>query len=742
MKKMNFKRFAGVGLAAMLAFASVPAATLMAPITVMADEVSVPTASVVLTPETFANQTMEVTENVVIKLTSGTYTNVAFSVRNGVELTLVYEDGVILNGGNFSSSAYDYGKVFFYVNGGIVNLYGADASATITAQNSGTGIFFDQYYDTSFNKPSIINVYDGNFVVKNMEKYGIYARSSTKENSFLNVIGSGAAGKEGVRVTKAASNKANYKASFVIEKSLDTGICACDNAIFHFDAKNAYVAINNNTQAGVRNDDCSEAVSYTFTDSCFITNNNGTNGAVVGDWKRGTFTFERSYYGMIGNGSHGNNGGNHTYVDSFVEAKNNGGSALRVVTIDTKNSILELDGNKKYGLEIHPNVNGYANLVDSNVTINVNKNYGVFAAGNVTVDNTNIIVNGNGKDAIYLYKSAVLTFDGQGNSVITADGEPLQVNGEAGSYHYVANGSLYADRADMVGTYVMNRIPDGLNTMPVNAFGTLLNRFTLTKDLDSFQVLDPNAGKEYTYSYDLDPEGNAYVWAPVGVISYDATEGTVSALGTAMKGAAELVNKSDANAIGNATVDFAEATDYTILGNNLSLTNAKIPTVTKEGFNTVWKYVPSTREKANAEAQKLAAAGDFEALYALLAKEGVEFTANTALNDEYVIAYATFVPVPVEKETEVEADEETTPEATTETTPETEKETEVETDEETIPETEAETEEETVKNPEVEADVDVATADRAYMILYVSIALVASVAAISIVLVSRRKKSE
>ena len=105
----------------------------------------------------------------------------------------------------------------------------------------------------------------------------------------------------------------------------------------------------------------------------------------------------------------------------------------------------------------------------------------------------------------------------------------------------------------MTGEYTLNdlKAENEIYAAPVNIYGTKLTRFNLhgSKNLEvgdfmtqEFTYLDPNVNETVGYSFryntaaeDLNGTGgNAYVWAPVSVLHYDATEGKINALGLSL----------------------------------------------------------------------------------------------------------------------------------------------------------------------------------------------------------------
>ena len=188
---------------------------------------------------------------------------------------------------------------------------------------------------------------------------------------------------------------------------------------------------------------------------------------------------------------------------------------------------------------------------------------------------------------------------------------------------------------------------------PVNNEGTMLVRFDLhnevnkevglqskqAKQIDkSFTYYDPNTNNkaEYNYQFRFNNEGedlvagesgNAYVWTPVSVLHYDATEGTISNLGTA---GVLNVGDSTTSQDGDAGLNTRYTQDVTIYGNSLDLAEKTMPTAARDGYAFAGWFVADNED----EAKTYAANGEFEKLYALLKTE-FEQTSKVAtdLND-------------------------------------------------------------------------------------------------------------
>lgn len=224
---------------------------------------------------------------------------------------------------------------------------------------------------------------------------------------------------------------------------------------------------------------------------------------------------------------------------------------------------------------------------------------------------------------------------------------------------YVLSGSLQGEREHMAGSenYTFNGVKTGnkmVYAAPVNETGTMLTRFDLHRKLNAeanldsneIEVSDPN-GDPYTYEFRYNAEGedlvkgesgNAYVWTPVTVVHYDATEGAVSKdnLGTAAEGDVSLTStRGEGCALGNVPVmtedSYIDATDYTICGNSIQLSEGVVPQAQREGYTFAgWFYAPAEHEAEAAEAAK---AGDYKTLYALATERFDQATKTNFGND-------------------------------------------------------------------------------------------------------------
>ncbi len=268
-----------------------------------------------------------------------------------------------------------------------------------------------------------------------------------------------------------------------------------------------------------------------------------------------------------------------------------------------------------------------------------------------------------------------------GNNVVTLQGEyydTAAVNGPVvngfsnsakGTYfgrNYVLSGSVQGDTANMrYGNDEKGMQFTELNPMiggndivggdytnnyaaPINTSHTALTRFDLhqstnkeaASDVNDFVYYDPNTGDKYAYSFryntadeDLNGTGgNAYVWAPVSVLHYDATEGKINGFGTAVQGNVALVNtRGDGSAVGNngdqGETSDRYATDYTIFGNSMNLTEGELPAAARDGYKFAGWYVADNESAA----RDFARSGNWAELNKLL---NTRFTEDSKVSED------------------------------------------------------------------------------------------------------------
>ena len=357
-----------------------------------------------------------------------------------------------------------------------------------------------------------------------------------------------------------------------------------------------------------------------------------TNIALTMTDSNGTFS-NNAYIGL--NITKYNSGEEATVISgSTISAENNGGPGIRFYVsggqTQVSDSKLYADGNGNgtsvYGYTVKPSDSGYwAGIVGKGNVVLTNSFVSSVSAGGYSLYNDSTAP-GN----LYISGTDVVALNGgQSDSDIFDDWNSGKKNT---GRTVVTGGSLQADSQKMSG----DALADGLNDWipdasadlskgekqfgaPVNTYGTALTRFDLNSELGhgtaltdngdgtyAFTTYDPNAvdgdsantypSYTYTFRYNATGEdlvegesGNAYVWAPVSVIHYDATEGNlVLGNSTAVEGDVALTNtRGDGSAVGNTALGKAniDATDYTVYGGSLWLSEGVQPTASRGGYN-------------------------------------------------------------------------------------------------------------------------------------------------------------
>ena len=130
-----------------------------------------------------------------------------------------------------------------------------------------------------------------------------------------------------------------------------------------------------------------------------------------------------------------------------------------------------------------------------------------------------------------------------------------------------------------------------------------------------------NNSESLNYQFVYDENGDAYVWTPVTVVNYDATEGTVQegSFGTATP-------------IEDSTQGL-DAGDVTIYGNSLALAEKTLPTATRDGFVFGGWYYAVGQENIFQAAQ-YASEGKHNDLYTLLKEHGAKLESTTLTSED------------------------------------------------------------------------------------------------------------
>lgn len=577
----------------------------------------------------------------------------AFSIKGEGKVKVNISQGAKLNVSDC------YGSGFFAVNvknftlnilsQAVVNLGDPDGlpNGDGSYDGNGQGINMNTDYAESVN----INVNDATLNIIGNRSNGITGQSypyllDIKNDSTVNVNNNGAIGINNFYIKLdnsdlSVSNNGSHGATNVAFDALNSAAKFNDNR---------YIGLNI-TKTSRDNDESATDLNHhsTINTSSIEANNNGGSGI-------------RFFYGT------GNGYGNITINDSNIMANGNG---LKDVELG-------------YGWNNNPDSPGnWAGIVGLGVVTLQNSFVYSASAGGYGLYN-----NSNGAAQLKISGTDVVAFDYQGRSGEEEQASMLDIaddwnsRGNTGRT-YVMGGSLQANLQNMrigtgIDTEINHLIPNIDNsvtdksqmqyTAPINDNNTALTRFDLDSEVDkgtsltanqveegaaqtySFGVWDPNdkepetSGESYTYTFryneageDLDEiaSGNAYVWTPVTMIRYDATEGTIDSenLGTAQTKTDDkwlLVNeRGDQSALNyNVEETYIDAVDYTICGNSLALSEGTLPTATKNDQTFAgWYY--ATGEKDISKAAEYAQKGDYTELYKLLLKNGKKFDANT-----------------------------------------------------------------------------------------------------------------
>ncbi len=321
-------------------------------------------------------------------------------------------------------------------------------------------------------------------------------------------------------------------------------------------------------------------------------------------------------------------------VGSSIYAQGNGGSGIAFASTEDNGNVQVISS------ELYADKNGVSENIGASGekvnNVNVNKHDAIHFSGiavikgNVEVRDSVISATENARYGISYHDlyNAELTLDGETVAKVQTNSDILK--GEVRTADHtsgkqdtvVINGSLQGNRDNMTGEYALNvlKAENEIYTAPVNIYGTKLTRFNLrgSKNLEvgdsrtqEFTYLDPNVNETVNYSFryntaaeDLNGTGgNAYVWAPVSILHYDATEGKINSFGTAVQGNMALVNaRGDGSVVGNTgnpeeTSD-RYAADYTIFGNSMNLTEGELPVAVRSGYKFAGWYVADNESAA------------------------------------------------------------------------------------------------------------------------------------------------
>lgn len=320
-----------------------------------------------------------------------------------------------------------------------------------------------------------------------------------------------------------------------------------------------------------------------------------------------------------------------------------GGNGIYITgNTEIYNSVIETKDNGRVGLYLAGRAGITKDIVDSKLYVS-NNGYGQTTSvataacsgistveGIVNIKNTAIMNTDDYRYGTAFATTYDLSYRIDDNSVYAIRNLDSEIKGAAPkNKFFMLSGSLQAEIDNIhtasYKTWNESKKSDEAYAAPINEDFTKLVRFDLhqtinkevNKEHNVFAYYDPNTGKKHDYSFrynhkgedlDANASGNAYVWAPVSILHYDATEGDLDTMGTAGKlvtGSSKTKQQSEK---GRYT------SDVTIYGNSLNLAEKTMPTAKREGYTFLGWYVADDEEKAAEYAENK----DFEKLYELL----------------------------------------------------------------------------------------------------------------------------
>ncbi len=445
----------------------------------------------------------------------------------------------------------------------------------------------------------------------------------------------------------------------------------------NINVNNAKLDITNNSSNGITGQSSPYLLNITNNSTVNIKDNGGIgiNNFYI--------QVSDSTLNINGSGSHGTTNVSFDATNSTIDTSNNAYYGLRITkynsnknSIDIKNSTITSNNNGGPGVFVYIE-NAVTNITDSKIITNEN-GYGkdlygwevkpgdsaywagFVAKGTVYVKNSTMMSDGVAGYSLYDTSSGKATFYVLENSVIAGNGDESKDifddynsgKGNSGST-VVEGGSLQVDSDNVSASDSLNNkyhqeqnptMPSGQGSKdevqfagPVNSDNTALTQFVLHQNVNkevggegshTFTYYDPNTGKLHTYTFrynelgeDLDPtvSGNAYIWAPVSILRYDATEGFITNLGTAGK---VMFGYGYTDLLTGLNTRFSS--DVTIFGNSMNLAEKVLAIASREGYVFLGWYIADDQELA----AQYAAEGNFEELYKLL---NTEFDGSTKL---------------------------------------------------------------------------------------------------------------
>lgn len=454
-----------------------------------------------------------------------------------------------------------------------------------------------------------INITGSNVSMTNNHSWGTNGGNIKVINSYLNISNNSDGPWANVKYT--ASNM--YTNNLTVKNStIDANNCGANSGIWVENTAEiigSTINVNNNGQEAYGNYNYSQTRPYYQGDYPW---NMGNGIAFCGKTSITSSTINANNNGGAGIAFYGEKSDTITEVlvnSSILNANNNGVSKNFTVEGDKIKNDNSLKDRSGFTVALYSGIavfNAEVKVTDSSFTLLDNKRHGIgyheAYAGKFIVDGYTI-----GK---------IATTD----NVIQKEIEGFNSNQQT----IILSGSVKANHENMTGdfgNYNDQKKEDEKYTGPINNDSTKLVDFELnknnnkemTEDKNSFTYYDPNNSTRYDYVFRYDDQGKAYVWTPVSILRYDATEGFISSLGTA--GILNVgFSKTLQDNLLKAGLYSRFTQDVTIYGNNMNLAEKLLAVATRDGYVFKGWYIASDSELA----KKYALEGNFEELYKLL----------------------------------------------------------------------------------------------------------------------------
>lgn len=465
----------------------------------------------------------------------------------------------------------------------------------------------------------IINVMDGATLnIHDSSNSGIYLGYDNKNNKINKVT---------INVTNATLNSTGNKGVALFEDGW--------TPIFQLNAVNSTINFSNNGSNGITG---------------HTTGTNGNHNSIV--------YLDNSKLHLDNNHAMGaNNTMFYLKNKSYLSCINAGSHGLTNIALMMYDSTLEVDHAVYRGVNINRNYENMPTTINNSyVTVKNCGQSGLYllnSKGTIFENNSHITTNGNGTT------NPASTFSGDGivasynvtfvNSYLTSTDFHAISTSETSAYpstiyikEYmvaVAQGSGESDGRDIIedtcsstdlcktytGTvvitggsldassdvtvynyedYINNREDISSSVKVVNDENEDLYRFNLHSNINvevggegqhEF-VYQYKNGNTLTYKFIYDESGNAYVWTPISILHYDATEGLYINSDTALK------------------LEDRFGKDITIYGNSLNLAERSLASAVRDGYVFLGWFIADDQELAAYYAEM----EDFDSLYSLL----------------------------------------------------------------------------------------------------------------------------